>query len=268
MSSTVNKIKSAALLFICFISFQVNGQQLEDFRFGKYDFYDYDRWGFGLMLSHMSNPGMPYPEQHRRSAASLKIDWKNYYLGKGERRFYWQNKSIGDLFSLLSSAIKDGSNIMRKEETVLSHFIGFASWGWNVNNPGRMSIAPGFNINDFILGSYTYERTAQGQLVNGKTPEPHGLYYAIGPSLFIDYAISKSFVIQSLTTFSYNVFRLVAVSDAIKNKDYPRPHLVQISTEVLSSSKINAGIDYTWIMDRGANNNKARRFDIILTYRF
>ncbi len=267
MNTTTFRNTATALL-MCLLSFQARSQQLEDFRYGKYDYYDYDRWGFGLMLSNMANPGMPYPEEHRKSAISFKIDWKNYHLGKGDRRFYWQNKSIGDLFSLLGAVVKDGSNAMRKEETTLSHLIGFASWGWNVSNPGRMSIAPGFNINDFVLGSYSYERTPQGVPVNGKTLEPHGLYYGIGPSIFFDYAISDRFVIQSLSTFSFNAFRLVAVSDAVKDKAYPRPNLAQISVEVLSSAKINAGIDYTWIMDRGANNNKARRFDVILSYRF
>lgn len=268
MKTRLAKTVVTTLSLLCLMSITGFSQQLKDFGYGKYDFYEYDRWGFGLMLSSMANPGMPYAENHRKSAVSLKIDWKDYYIDKGDRRFYWQNKSIGDLFSLLSAAIKDGSNIERKEETVLSHLIGFASWGWNLNNPGRTSIAAGFNINDFILGSYSYERTAQGIPVNGKTREPHGLYYGVGPSVFFDYAITDRLVIQSLGTFSYNVFRLVAVSDAEKDKSYPRPHLAQISVELLSSAKINAGLDYTWIMDRGENNNKARRFDLILTYRF
>ncbi|HMM12790.1 MAG TPA: hypothetical protein PKE03_11910 [Bacteroidales bacterium] len=269
MSNSMKKTSAITALILCMMMFSAGAQQLSDFRYGKYDYYDYDRWGFGLMLSKMANPGVPFPKEHSKSYISLKIDWKNYHLGKGERRFYWQNKSIGDLFSLLELAVQDGSNINRKEETTLSHFIGFASWGWNINKAGKSSIAAGFNINDFILGSYSYERTAQGLPVNGKTREPHGLYYGIGPSVFYDYALSEGLIIQSLATFSFNAFRLAAVSDAAeKDKDYPKPHLGQISVELLSAAKINAGIDYTWIMDRGANHNKARRFDLILSYRF
>lgn len=255
------------MLFV--ISNAVFTQQLNDFKFGKYTFYEYDRWGFGLMRSMMSNPGMPFPENHRQSAFSLKIDWKDYVLEKGDRRFYWQNKSVGDAISLLGQAIKDPSVVNRQEGTTLSHLLGFGSWGWNLNEPGRMSVAAGFNINDFILGSYSYERNPQGIPVNGKTREPHGLYYSAGPSVFFDFAITDFLVIQSLATYSFNLFRLVAISDAAeKDKKYPRPNLGQVTVELLTPTKFNFGIDYTWIKDRGANNNKARRLDVILTYRF
>jgi hypothetical protein len=249
---------------------EVGAQELADFKYGKKtkQFYGNSHFDFGLLVTNMSNPGAPYPESHRKTGISFKISSKRYSLEKGKRRFYWQNKSVGDAFSLLGAVMKDASNTKRKEESILSHLLGFGSWGWNIKKPTRTSAAIGFNVNDFMIGSHNFERDNLGQLINGKTIEPQGLYYGLGPSFFYDFAITDKLVLQTLTTYTVGVYRLVSVSDAVKNDQYQKPHLAHLAVELLTSKGFNIGVDYTRVIDMGTNNNKTTRVDLVLGYRF
>jgi hypothetical protein len=272
----MEKYTSLYRIVICIFSglfllnVQASAQQLADFRYGKKKKACYgDRhFNLSLLVTNMSNPGAPYPEAHQKTGISFKIASKNYHLEKGRKRFYWQNKSVGDAFSLLGTVMKDASNAKRKEESILSHLLGFGSWGWNIKKPTRTSAAIGFNVNDFMIGSHNFERTSLGQLINGKTIEPQGLYYGVGPSLFYDFAITDKLVLQTLTTYTVGVYRLVSVSDAVKNDQYKKPHLAHISLELLTSKGFNIGVDYTRVIDMGTHNNKTTRLDLVLGYQF
>ncbi|MBN8664599.1 MAG: hypothetical protein J0L83_08505 [Chitinophagales bacterium] len=264
-------IAICVLFSLFFLVQESSAQQLADFKYGtkkKKDFYGGSHFDIGLLVTNLSNPGAPYPASHQKTAISFKISSKRYNLEKGRKRFYWQNKSVGDMFSLLGAVLKDASNVQRKEESTLSHLLGFGSWGWNIKKPTRSSAAIGFNVNDFVIGSHNFERNNLGQLINGKTIEPQGLYYGVGPSFFYDYAISDKLVLQTLTTYTVGVYRLVSVSDAVKNDQYQKPHLAHLSLELLTSQGFNVGIDYTRVIDMGTNNNKTTRLDLVLGYRF
>ncbi|HCT23721.1 MAG TPA: hypothetical protein DIW54_10495 [Chitinophagaceae bacterium] len=270
-SAITYPIAVCVLFSLFFLVQESSAQQLADFKYGtkkKKQFYGNSHFDFGLLVTNMSNPGAPYPEGHQKTAISFKILSKRYNLEKGKKRFYWQNKSVGDMFSLMGAVLQDASNAKRKEGSTLSHLLGFGSWGWNIKKPTRSSAAIGFNVNDFVIGSHNFERTPTGQLVNGKTIEPQGLYYGVGPSFFYDYAISDKLVLQTLTTYTVGVYRLVSVSGAVKNDQYQKPQLAHVSLDLLSSMGFRVGVDYTRVIDMGIYKNKTTRLDLVLGYLF
>jgi hypothetical protein len=104
---------------------KLSAQSLSEYKVGKEEFFDNGHWGFALSFSNMSNAVAPNPSSHSVSALSMKIDFKKYRFGSGKRRFYFQNKTIGDLLTLLGNRDKG-----RGENSALTTgLIGWSSWG-------------------------------------------------------------------------------------------------------------------------------------------
>lgn len=255
------------VLFMLFLSYRSFSQSFTDFDKQKSAYYDEPHFGFSLAYTSMSNPDAPYHEVHRQSGFTMQIYYKKYNLDKGDTRMYWQNKSIGDLLNLLVREIQTDKGAEREEGSVLSDLIGKTSWGWNVNNARRLSTAVGFNLNDYIIGA-TYAERFNGEPVNLKTSEPQGYYWATGPSVFVDYVLTNDLVLQAFASYSLSMFRAVSVSNAVKDKSYPKPHFANINIELQTSLRLYGGIDYTWLINRGALPNKTRRLDVVVGFRF
>jgi len=245
-------------------------QTLESFKNGKNEFYDGSgHWGFALSVSRLSNPVAPNPEAHSITGLAKKIDFKKYNFDKGGRRFYFQNKTIGDLLFTLGSEIQKDKGAERGENSALTTgLIGWTSWGWNVLAKPKSALALGFNINDYILGStYIYTDT-QGNKQTPITTEPQGYYWSGGPSLFLDYAISETLVLQAFAGYSFAFWRPVSLSYAQEDKAYPKPQFLHLNAELQTKFHLYGGIDFTSLINRGDLPNDTKRFDIIVGYRF
>ncbi len=243
------------------------GQSFDGFDMQKNSYYDEPHFGASLSYTFMSNPEAPYSEEHRKSGFTMRVFYKKYNLGKGDTRMFWQNKSLGDLLNLLVQQIQTNTGVAREENSVLSDLIGSTSWGWNIIDKDRMSGALGFNLNDYIIGATYFERQ-NGEPVNGTTGEPQGYYWGTGPSVFFDYVISNHLVLQSFASYSLSMFRLVSVSDAIKDNSYPKPHFAHINLELQTTFMLYGGVDYSWLINRGDLPNQTRRFDVFVGLRF
>jgi len=245
-------------------------QSLESFKNGKDEFYNgYGHWGFALSFSSLSNPAAPNPDAHKISGLAMKFDFKNYNFEKGGKRFFFQNKTIGDLLFILGSEISSGKGAERSESsTVTTGLIGWTSWGWNILAKEKSAVAIGFNINDYITGSTYVYTDAQGVKQTPITTEPQGYYWGAGPSVFFDYAISENLVLQTFAGYTLSFWRPVSLDYAQEDKSYPKPHFLHLNAELQTKFHLYGGFDFTSLINRGDLPNETKRIDLILGYRF
>ncbi|MFN3841546.1 MAG: hypothetical protein ACK4RF_12645 [Cyclobacteriaceae bacterium] len=272
----MNTQKMVLLLALFFMmKGSATGQSLQEFKNGKEPFYkekgsigDHGTWGFALSFSNLSNPVAPNSNAHNITKLSMRMDYKRYRNEKGKPRMFYQNKSLGDVFVILGSELKNHTGVDQKEGSTISTFIGWTSWGWNMLAKDRAMIAMGFNINDYIVGTRYYYRDVNGGIISQETKEPQGLYYGIGPSVFFDYAISEKVILQTLTSYTATFWRPVSLSYATVDKSYPKPHFLHLNAELQTSFKLFVGFDVAVLLNRGDLPNDTRRIDLLIGYRF
>jgi hypothetical protein len=260
------------VLFLCGIFFpKINtfAQSLADFSVGKNEYYGNGHWGFALSISSLSNSAAPNPSVHSITGLALKVDYKKYNLEKGGKRMFFQNKTIGDALFILGSEITSGKGAERGENsTITTGLIGWTSWGWNIVAKDKATVALGFNLNDYIIGSTYVYTNAQGQKQTPITTEPQGYYWAGGPSLFFDYQISENLNLQTFAAYSLSFWRAVSLSYAEKDNSYAKPHFLEFNAELQTKFHLYGGIDFTTLINRGDLPNSTKRFDVIVGYRF
>lgn len=258
-------------VYLCLSTAGVFSQSLEDFKLGKENFYlekggykNSDKFAVALSISSLANPAAPNPDAHNRTAPAMRIDWKRYHIGKGRSRRFFQNKSIGDLLTLLGRP----KGVNREEGSSFSTFIGWASWGWNIIAKDRHMFALGFNVNDYVVGSTCIYTDTFGNPLSPVTQEPQGLYYGSGPSLFYDFAISEKMILQVHTAYTATFWRPISLSYAQEDKSYPKPHFYHLNAELQTSFKLFVGFDFSMLINRGDLPNDTRRLDLLIGYRF
>lgn len=257
-------------ILLCLFSISLSAQSLDGFKNGKDVFYDgYGHWGFSLSISSLSNPAAPNPDAHSITGLALKIDYKKYSAEKGGRHMFFQNKTIGDLLFILGSEIRNDKGAERGENSALTTgLIGWTSWGWNLIGKEKTSLAFGFNLNDYIIGSTYVYTNSQGQPQTPITTEPQGYYWGGGPSVFFDYALSEKLTLQTFASYSLAFWRPVSLSYAQEDKSYPKPHFFQLNAEIQTSFHLYGGVDFTSLINRGDLPNDTKRIDFIVGYRF
>lgn len=270
LNSTAQKFLLRLFLLVFLMSAQnLAAQSLADFNVGKNEYYGNGHWGFALSLSHLSNSDAPNPSAHNVTGLALKIDYKKYNLEKGGKRFFFQNKTIGDALFILGSEIATGKGAERAENSTISTgLIGWSSWGWNLVATDKATFAIGFNLNDYIIGSTYIYTNAQGQKQTPVTTEPQGYYWGGGPSFFFDYQISENLNLQTFAGYTMSFWRAVSLSYADKDNNYPKPHIAELNVELQTKFHLYGGFDYTTLINRGNLPNNTKRFDIIVGYRF
>lgn len=242
---------------------------LPQFSLGDQEFYGWGHWGVALSFSSLSNPAAPNKSAHSISGLAIKLDYKKYNLERGGKRMFFQHKTIGDLLFLLSKEVRKGQGAERAENSTLSTgLIGWTSWGWNVLGNNKSSIAVGFNLNDYIVGSTYVYTNAQGVKQTPVTTEPQGYYWGGGPSFFYDHQLTDKLVLQSFLGYSLAFWRAVSLSYAQEDKAYPKPHYLHLNAEVQTSFHLYAGFDFTAQLNRGDLPNKTKRLDLLVGYRF
>lgn len=265
-------LKSVFYLVVCVTIVSCHtaaAQSLSDFSISKNPYYENTHWGFTLSFSNLSNSEAPNPSSHRVSGVTMKIDYRKYGLGKGGKRMFFQNKTIGDAIFILGSEIISGKGAERSEtSTITTGLIGWTSWGWNLTDAAKSSLAVGFNLNDYLIGSTYIYTDALGQPQTPITTEPQGYYWAGGPSVFFDYQISEKLNLQSFASYSLAFWRPVSLSYAQEDKSYPKPHLVQVNLELHTPFHLYGGIDFTTLVNRGDLPNSTKRLDILIGYQF
>lgn len=268
------KIKIPFSIIVSLISFlSCQAQSLYDFRNGRFPFYeDYTvdgvlpHWGFALSYAALSNPAAAFSGNHHKTGVSLVVDYKKYHVNALKTRMYFRNNSLGDLLLFLGRQVLPNSGSERPEGSILTNLFGWTSWGLNLAGNEIGSLGTGFNINDFIAGSTTVERI-QGGPDKKQLHEPQGYYWAAGPSVFLDFAITDNIVVQTFGSYSLPLFRAASLNGAEPRNSYPKPHFARVNLEILTLYKLFAGVDYTWMINRGNTPNKTQRLDVFIGYR-
>ncbi len=250
--------------------FSYRAQNLTDFNYLG-DNYSADETYLSAAISRskLTNLAAPYSENHTINGFTGTIDLKKVTFKKGQKRFFYEHKLIGDLFMLSREILfKNHNAIYRQESSNLScGILGWAAWTWNINTPKKNSLAIGFNLHDYFLTStYVVDSSSSGG--KRKSLEPQGYWFTAGPKLVYNRSISKHFILEAATSYSISYWRVVSLSYATVDDNYPKPHFGQARLEVLSSIGFFAGFDYNWVINRGDLPNSTKRFDALFGFRF
>lgn len=263
--SVKNKLISLITLLII-ASFSAESQDLAEFEYYGYPYSNEMYLGVAYSQSSVVNPSAPRPENHSVSGWSALIDFKTANFEKGAYRLTYKNKLVGDLLNLTDRVLEDSRNIRRDIGSSLSTgILGWFNIVYNLNESPKNSMAIGFNLNDYFLGS-TYESdTSAG---GWASYEPQGYFFAAGPSITYNYLPTKYFFIETGISYSIPYFQAASLSYAEKDEEYPHPHFIQFYAELQTKYGFYLGVDYSSIINRGNIPNTTQRTDLLLGFRF
>lgn len=261
-------MKRLTLLVLMCITLSANSQDLSRFYYFDKPYEDDTYLDISLTFSFLRNPVAPYPSEHHLNGKSGDLSMRSIHYGLGESRFLYKHKLLFDLFLIVENQVNgDGSAYYRQvESSVTNGIIGWFSFGWNFISTDRLCMALGGNLNDYFLGN-TYRIDTFGHV---KSYEPQGYWFAAGPSLFADYALTDFLVLHSHFSYSIGYWRAVSLdyADTEINDAYPKPHVAGLNIQLQTRWGIYTGLDYTRLINRGYNPNKTTRVDILLGFKF
>lgn len=246
------------VLALCFLPFFYHSQTKSGYGiFGfKADFY---------------NPSLVYSlDQHLGPFYSVGFDYEGFSFDREGSRFSLRSKMIGDLVWLAVKEFKSISN-NSSSQMLSSDALGLSSlfwikYGWSVVQKDKINIGFGFNTSDYL---YSCEhRDKNGQELSPLITEPSGWWFALGANNFIDYQINDNFSLHSLISYDISLARFAQVQTQTKIDGYKNPFWLNYYFILQHSSGAYLMADLTKIIDRGPQNDKTKRFDIGLGYRF
>lgn len=252
-------------LYILFLNLSAlfAGAQISDFQYLGEDYYA-DELYLNLEVRHvtLTNPAAPRAVQHRLSGYTGDFVMYNSNIEIGTRRYTFRNKLLGELLFVAS---QDPTDIFRKEETALSHFlVGQHDWAWNFVLTNRVSIAAGVNITD-LNTSATYvpvDSTGNLREQDRYTPEPNGWYIGTGPNLFADFLISDFLLLETQFDYTFHLARIVNLRYGAEEDGYPLPQVFYTSVNLLTKWGFYVGSDYTHLINRGETPFNPRKFEV------
>ncbi len=263
----IRNILIISVLFISVVSIQAQGlagfKYLGDSAFGeKYI-------GVSASYAHITNTAAPSPERHNIQGWTAKLELTKLTYEPGKIKSKHQHRLFADMFLILENQVNgDGSKFKRQIESDISTgILGWHSWGWNLTNYNKLSVALGVNLNDYFYGK-TYNVDTTGLMPELLSPEPQGYYFTAGPSLFVDYALNKYVLLQALTTYSLAYWKAVGLEYGVNDPSYPKPHFVGLYAELVTKWGFFVSYDYNFVVNRGNNPDKTKRRDLNIGFRF
>lgn len=173
---------------------------------------------------------------------------------KGEMSLYWENAWLGDLIWKIAHYNKPTENT----QVFTSGLLGWFQAYYNVISEDRFILAPGISVGDYILGDNT-----------AYTLEPNGYYLHIGPGVKSSYLLSDALWLDGFLNIDFGA--------AVKHRDdpnryervvgYPRPIFVNLTVNLVTTSRFFAGVRINQLVDRGDNKRSATRLDFNLGFR-
>lgn len=244
-------------------------QNLEDFKYFQQNANNKVFFGASLSHSNLSNNAAPFPENHIIKGLSAKIDMRKLNFNKAGKKFTYQHKLLADVFLIVrNQVIGDGSKYHRQlGSSITNGLIGWYSQYWNIVSKDKFAAAIGFNLNDYFLSS-TYNIDSTGG-ITFKTYEPQGYWFAAGPSVSFDFAVTEYLNVNVSSSYSMGYWRAVGLSwgDAEEDDDYPNPHFYHFNLEILSKFGAFVGVDYQMLVNRGHRPNNSKRLDFLFGMR-
>ena len=222
--------------------------------------------GFNPTLSMLRNKVAPYPERHTVNALSFDFNYKSVDTDRGSIRFNINNKSIGDLVSLLRSVTKGEKDIYVEENTYLGSLFAQIDLDVNVNRPNRrIQYSIGVSHTDYLYaGRYTVD-SLNGQF----TLNPQGWHLTAGPHFMVNAVLSDFLLAELSGGYGFTYARPISVDDAYQpDVYYPNPRFGNVKLELQSKWGVYACGHYSWITNTGPTPSAGKRVDLFFGFRF
>lgn len=244
------------------------GQTLQDFEYLGDEYQDHIYLGIGAKYNWIHNKTIYNHQNHNLKSFGGEIQMKRHDFRLGKRVYSFEYKLLGDLAFILHDQINStGKSYYRQESTGLTNgLLGWHSVGWNFIARDYFTVAAGLNINDyFYASSYTHPDSTEGKLYS---TEPQGYYFAAGPSIFSDVLLTRFLVLHMRADYAISYWKPVSLSYGISDPNYPMPHFVHFSSELVTPIGIFLEWDHAFIINRGNHPNNGVRNDISLGFKF
>lgn len=241
-------------------------QKLDDFVFVDKQYGNDAYVDLVASYSISRNPKAPNPDGHHVQGFTGKLSLRSVHFDVGEQKTLYQHKLLFDLILIIDSHLAGNDKALARQEGsgLTTGIIGWYSTGWNVFKTDRLSGAIGVNLNDYFLTNSYRLDFPKDDLTS---IEPQGYWFAAGPSVFLDVGLNKYFLLHTHAFYSMSYWRAASLSYAERNDHYPKPHFGNFSFEVQSKWALFAGMDYSWLINRGNNPNNTKRLDFLLGFR-
>mgnify|MGYP005840410385 CR=1 FL=1 len=255
---------TGALLF----AFAAKAQNLDEFNYLGYPYQGESYLSVAGSYSRLKNNAAPNPDIHNQAGWTIYLDYKEADFTQGKMRYTLKYKLLGDMIFLVDAALDDSREILREKESTISNgLLGWHSFIFNINGSSPQSFGIGFHLNDYFLGSTVTD--ANAVTANTRVSlEPQGYYWTAGPSASYVLRPIPFLIVEGSASYSFPYWRSNSLSYAEKDHSYPKPHFGVLSLEVMTSVGVFAGLDYTFINNRGDIPNNTQRFDALIGFRF
>lgn len=255
-----------ALCSSALVAFAAKAQNIEDFTYWGYDYVGEQYLGVAASYSRLQNNAAPFPETHDQTGWTFHVDYKQMNFAQGKLRYTLDYKLLGDMIMLVDAGIDDTRALLREKESTISNgLLGWHQFIFNLNAPSRQSFGVGFHLNDYFLASTITDKGVPDGRVS---LEPQGYYWTAGPALSYVLRPVSFLLVETSAWYSIPYWRSHSLSYADKDQQYPKPHFGHVSVELMTSLGFFAGLDYTFIRNRGSIPNRTQRLDALVGFRF
>ncbi len=256
-------------LFIIYYFFLNNlfGQSLKDFTYLN-DPYNNEKFiPVSVKFANIKNTKVKVNAPgHNYNGWIFEIGYKTISFDKFKTSYDLTYKLIPEIFVPLNREINGkGAGLNRDESSsITTGLFGWHSLNWNIVSKQKFCLASGFNLNDFFFGVSARD-SVNGGLI---TKEPHGWYWAAGPSIKIHYLINNAFILHSRFDYSLSYFKPFGISYGIDDPSDKKPNWYVFNTTLVSKWGAFLGIEYFGILYNGKYPNNTRRIDAHLGFNF
>lgn len=202
---------------------------------------------------------------------TINIGLKTDNHGQWQKRFRYENPTLGDLLLGVPSAIRDIKAIRDDDATTITthkwdnHAHGGGIVGWfqyylNVIARDKFIISPGVSFGDYI---YTSKQTT-GTMA-GKIADPAGYFLDIGPAVMASYLLGEKLWIDGYINYDISVYRVSGPSaDYNETPGYNKPHFLTIGADLNTSKRWFGGFRINRLIDKGKYGDRSSRVDIFI----
>jgi hypothetical protein len=192
---------------------------------------------------------------------NLKYRGEDYT--KGAMRWHFENPTLGDMLFVIARLLKGDDTTNGQNGASQAFGSGFFGWHqvyWNAVAKDRLLISPGVSFGDYIFAT---------QPAGGTTLEPGGYFFHVGPSLMATKVLGDKFWLNVYSRYDLTGRAGKSSGADASTGKYKRPHFIGLGTSIQhAGTRLCGGINYTQMIDRGANNDSATRIDISFGYMF
>ena len=198
---------------------------------------------------------------------TFNIKFRSETYEKGGNRYHFENPTLGDMLFVVGRMIRTGNGDFLDGDGQQSFGSGFFGWHhtyWNVVATDRLLVSPGLSLGDYI---FTTRRPSSHPNNGGKTLDPGGYFFHAGPAMMVSTVVGDRFWLNFDTRYDLTARAGKPSGDYVAG--YKKPHFFGLGASIQhAGTRLCGGVNYTTLIDRGPNGDKANRIDISFGYMF